>query len=80
MLCANVNKRQRGRCSIHGIVRKGKKFDAGWLRITADRLCDREYELRNDKAFLLKVVSRCLPYIGYLRSLNAITCINKAAE
>ena len=36
--------------------------------------------LGNDKAFLVKVVSQCLPYIGYPRSLNAITCINKAAE
>lgn len=34
----------------------------------------------NDKAFLIKVVSQCLPYIGYPRSLNAINCINKAAE
>jgi len=34
----------------------------------------------NDKAFLLSVVSQCLPYIGYPRSLNAITCINKAVE
>ncbi len=34
----------------------------------------------NDKAFLLDVVSQCVPYIGYPRSLNAITCINKAAE
>ena len=34
----------------------------------------------NDKEFLLDVVSQCLPYIGYPRSLNAITCINKAAE
>ena len=34
----------------------------------------------NDKAFLEKVVSQCLPYIGYPRSLNAITCINKATE
>ena len=34
----------------------------------------------NDKAFLIDVVSQCLPYIGYPRSLNAITCINKAAE
>ena len=32
----------------------------------------------NDKQFLLSVVSQCLPYIGYPRSLNAITCINKA--
>lgn len=36
--------------------------------------------LGNDKAFLVKVVSQCLPYIGYPRSLNAITCINQAAE
>lgn len=33
----------------------------------------------NSKEFLIKVVSQCLPYIGYPRSLNAITCINKAA-
>ena len=34
----------------------------------------------NDRDFLMKVVSQCLPYIGYPRSLNAIACINKAAE
>jgi len=34
----------------------------------------------NSKDFLVKVVSQCLPYIGYPRSLNAISCINKAAE
>lgn len=36
--------------------------------------------LGNDKEFLIKVVSQCVPYIGYPRSLNAIACINKAAE
>lgn len=36
--------------------------------------------LGNDKDFLIRVVSQCLPYIGYPRSLNAITCVNKAAE
>ena len=36
--------------------------------------------LGNDAAFLIRVVSQCLPYIGYPRSLNAFTCINKAAE
>ena len=36
--------------------------------------------LGNDKAFLLRVVSQCLPYIGYPRSLNAVACVNKAAE
>lgn len=34
----------------------------------------------NDKNFLIRVVSQCLPYIGYPRSLNAISCINKAVE
>lgn len=34
----------------------------------------------NDKEFLIRVVSQCLPYIGYPRSLNAISCINKAVE
>lgn len=36
--------------------------------------------LGNDKDFLIRVVSQCLPYIGYPRSLNAITCVNQAAE
>ena len=36
--------------------------------------------LRNDKDFLIKVISQCLPYIGYPRSLNALACVNKAAE
>ena len=34
----------------------------------------------NDKDFLVKVVTQCLPYIGYPRSLNAMNCINKASE
>ncbi len=34
----------------------------------------------NDKAFLIAVVSQMLPYIGYPRSLNAISCINAAAD
>lgn len=34
----------------------------------------------NDKAFLIRVISQCLPYIGYPRSLNALACVNRAAE
>ena len=34
----------------------------------------------NDKAFLIQIVSACLPFIGYPRSLNALTCVEKAAE
>ena len=29
---------------------------------------------------LLAVCVKCLPYIGYPRTLNAVTCVNKAAE
>ena len=34
----------------------------------------------NDKAFLIKIISQCLPYIGYPRSLNALRCVNEAAR
>lgn len=29
----------------------------------------------NDKNLLVKIISQCLPYIGYPRSLNAINCL-----
>lgn len=34
----------------------------------------------NDKQFLIHVISQCLPYIGYPRSLNALRCVNEAAK
>ena len=34
----------------------------------------------NDKKFLINVISRCLPFIGYPRSLNALRCVNEAAK
>ena len=34
----------------------------------------------NDKPFLIAVISQCLPYIGYPRSLNALRCVNDAAK
>ena len=34
----------------------------------------------NDKAFLIQIISQCLPYIGYPRSLNALRCVNEAAQ
>lgn len=34
----------------------------------------------NGKAFLIKIVSQCLPYIGYPRSLNALRCVGEAAK
>lgn len=37
-------------------------------------------KIGNDKAFLIKIISECLPYIGYPRSLNALRCVNDAAK
>lgn len=34
----------------------------------------------NDKVFLIKIISQCLPFIGYPRSLNALGCVNEAAN
>lgn len=34
----------------------------------------------NDREFLIRVISQCLPYIGYPRSLNAINCVENAAK
>ncbi len=34
----------------------------------------------NDKAFLIKVISQCVPYIGYPRSLNALCCVQEACQ
>lgn len=33
----------------------------------------------NDKAFLIKIISVNIPFIGYPRSLNALRCVNEAA-
>jgi 4-carboxymuconolactone decarboxylase len=37
-------------------------------------------KIGNDKSFLIKLVSQCLPYLGYPRSLNALHCIDEAAK
>lgn len=34
----------------------------------------------NDQSFLIKIISQCLPFIGYPRSLNALRCVNEAAS
>lgn len=35
-------------------------------------------KIGNDKAFLIKVISQCIPCIGDPRSLNALRCVNGA--
>lgn len=42
--------------------------------------CKANMRIGNDKDFLIKVLSQCMPYIGYPRTLNALRCINEAAE
>ncbi len=34
----------------------------------------------NDKQFLIDVISQCLPYIGYPRSLNALRCVQDVKD
>lgn len=34
----------------------------------------------NDKDFLIKVISQCMPFIGYPRTLNAINCVKEVAN
>lgn len=36
--------------------------------------------LGNDKRFLINIVSQCLPYIGYPRTLNALGCVEEAEK
>ena len=36
--------------------------------------------LGNDSHYLISVISQCLPFIGYPRTLNALTCIRKTSE
>ena len=37
-------------------------------------------KIGNDRKFLINIISECLPYIGYPRSLNALRCINEAEK
>lgn len=37
------------------------------------------FHVGNDKTFLIKIISVCIPFIGYPRTLNALRIINEAA-
>ena len=36
--------------------------------------------LGNDQQFLIKIISHCIPFIGYPRSLNALRCVKEAVN
>ena len=59
----------------------------GLVHIIVHELCGKaiahakaNIRLGNDEAFLIKVVSQNVPFVGYPRSLNAIDCIEKAGK
>lgn len=37
------------------------------------------FNVGNSREYLIGIISACLPYIGYPRSLNALRCVNEAA-
>lgn len=37
-------------------------------------------KIGNDRKFLINIISECLPYIGYPRSLNALRCVNESEK
>lgn len=41
---------------------------------------DANIKVGNDKQFLIDVISQCMPFIGYPRTLNALRCINEASK
>ena len=41
--------------------------------------CRGNMNVGNDSDFLMRVAAQCIPYIGYPRVLNAVSCIQKAA-
>ncbi len=42
--------------------------------------CAANMKIGNDKQFLIQVLSQCMPYIGYPRTLNGLRCINDACK
>ena len=49
-------------------------------RNTIGRLLNEHMDIGSDRQFLIDVISQCLPYIGYTRSLNALTFVNNSAK
>lgn len=42
--------------------------------------CKANIGIGNNAQFLIQVLSQCMPYIGYPRTLNALRCIQEAAQ
>lgn len=75
-------------CEAERVGGKVSAWAKRWCKQGISRGCEPQLishaagnmRIGNDKAFLIKVISQCLPYIGYPRSLNALRCVNEAAE
>ena len=65
---------------VSDFLRTDPEFIERFDNFAFDEVINQEGQGLDDKTFLIKVISQCLPFIGYPRSLNALTCVNKAAE
>ena len=87
----HINKWLAGNCFGDYYTRKGLDYNQRemitFCFLSAQGGCEPQLishieanmRIGNDKAFLIKIISQCLPFIGYPRTLNALRCINEAA-
>ena len=87
----HINKWLAGNCFGDYYTRKGLDYNQremiAFCFLSAQGGCEPQLishiganmRIGNDKAFLIKIISQCLPFIGYPRTLNALRCINEVA-
>ena len=87
----HINKWLAGNCFGDYYTRKGLDYNQRemitFCFLSAQGGCEPQLKshiaanmnIGNDKAFLIKIISQCMPYIGYPRTLNALRCVNEVA-
>ena len=87
----HINKWLAGNCFGDYYTRKGLDYNQRemitFCFLSAQGGCEPQLtshieanmRIGNGKAFLIKIISQCLPFIGYPRTLNALRCINEVA-
>ena len=87
----HINKWLAGNCFGDYYTRKGLDYNQRemitFCFLSAQGGCEPQLishieanmRIGNDKKFLIKIISQCLPFIGYPRTLNALRCINEVA-
>lgn len=87
----HINKWLAGNCFGDYYTRKGLDYNLRemitFCFLSAQGGCEPQLKshieanmrIGNDKSFLIKIISECLPFVGYPRTLNALRCINEVA-